>query len=381
MALPVVNLDMAITPPIKRWIQHLQGRVDQLAIDSALFDAQQGRLEGAREIFKRANKQTRLELWRACIQDDKAGETVFHGGIEELAKQEDPATKRSLLLHCLKNGWTAPACRLVEMGAPTKNYSTTPGVNKHGALAGLMYNKFPDISSRDRVKLASLMMDAGEMRCFNPGLIVDHDVFLAFLERAPASGDTQAWKAFLWAPEDYTRTQVAFDTDPRNVVSLLERGFPGIAIDLVARALACGNQAHASALVDWAGKDLTQPPNEPTISTFDFVTEQPVLAEGFWHMLADAWARRMHAVQTQNWDPAVMDDCWPHPPLLARLLDYPALQPSLAIDGEGRTPAQRAQSICGQAGPIEQLESLWQERQLETRTGQAIRLHGRRARL
>lgn len=372
---------MATQSPIKRWLRFLSREVDHKTLDDALDAGRRGDTRQANEAFEKANRATRWALFALAMEEKTLGALALSGWIASGAHQQSSEGQRQLLLHSMKQGWKGEAMHLVNIGAPLDDYCDTRGVSEHGALADLMYGEFPKLDPQARLDLAGAMMDAGEMRCFNPGMIKEHALLLAFLERAPALDDKDGWGDLLWQPESYARDQVRFGSEPLNVTTLLTRGFPGVAIDLVVRAISQGQFLHARALVDWAGEDLITHGDDGSPTAFDIATEQPVFAAGFWHALADIWAGRIEAIRVNNWSKDDVPNRWPDPELLDLILSFPELAPARAIDDQGRTPAQRAIEICGRAGPLEEIESLWQEKQLEATTVQAGRRHHPRARL
>jgi hypothetical protein len=110
------------------------------------------------------------------------------------------------------------------------------------------------------------------------------------------------------------------------------------------------------------------------------VTEEPVLAAGFWHALADSWASGVVACKTNGWAPSELRMKWPTGEVLELLLKFKELDPC-ALDDEGLTPAQRAIRICGEPGPVLEVKSRQQSQELSAATPEATTLRHRSPRL
>lgn len=371
---------------VKRNVLRLLNRLDMTLLRELLAEVELMRTTGksslqAAQLLASGSVKTRETFWEPILygkrtpwppMDDHEWELLKHSASSAPARMQ-----ARMLETALHHGQVEVAHILIKAGFPCglrerDNQDGYGDPNSRGAMAHLVYGDYSALSVKQTLELAQAMMDhhgLEAMRAFNPGSVASGPVLEAFLDRAPGPEDVQAWKRdYIWQPHEFARTQATTSSasDPDNIVKLLARGFEGEPVDLLARAIIHGRNDVAHAMLDWDGLTLRRA-TPPLKTAWDTVTEEPVLAEGFWHALADAWAGVISAQKIVGWNGAPP---WPDQALLERLVDLDALDP-MQLNEEGLTPAQVAEQNCGQAGPVAAVAPLREQRRLDRSTPQA----------
>lgn len=364
-------------------LEALSQRVDPTRVEQVRRAAQRGQADEATLLISRCGRNTRTAAWVALSKSGKIDPQVISDMIQSQAVRMSDQEQGLMLGWALAAGQATAAKVLILAGAPCGPIPQSATQERQtGPLACLVYGEYPRLAAADVLDLAIAMMerDHHALTRFNPGLVREHDVLCAFLDRAPHPQDQDGWAPFVWGPDGFARGQVSSDTDPRNSVELLQRDFPGIPIDLFVRAIAARHPGHARALLDLAGDALPTLRCDGLESAMDLTTEQPVLAAGFWHALADVWASTQRARQTNGWSLAEAPDIWPDEDILQRLRGFAQLDPE-ALDENNQTPAQRAYDIVGHPGPVAEVASQALNDRLELNTTAVVGPERRGARL
>lgn len=359
------------TSTIPPWLAKLTGKVHDETLQHVWRALRADDTAAAAGLMKRSNSATRLAVWGLVSRDDAIEDHTVRALVQDIGPGERDNAKRAILDMCLQRGWTDDARRMIEAGAPV-DPPPHDGKSAHdgGPLARLAYDEYPNIAEHDRAELARAMMLAGDMTQFNPGMIVRPDVLEVFLDLAPSVQDTDAWKRYLWSPATYTGDQVSSNTDPSNVITLLEAGFPGIPIDLAVRAWRQQNHGHAMALLEWAGERFPTLRCEGLESARAVDLGKPVLAEGFWAALMDLWMGGMHAGRALGLGASDIPETWPRAEALDILVGFDELDPG-AVDENGHTLAQVATKLIGEPGPIMHVLALKHARRMQGQTDRA----------
>lgn len=304
-----------------------------------------GHTEAAARRLEWANPATRSAFWVPWLFQGPAPKDFPWDLLARCPKTLARHEQRKALELCLEEGQAEIAVMLIEVGAPYGDLDS----NDKGAMGRVLRGQYAALNRPASRQVAEAMMDRDPVWVKGHDLsrIAYREVLDAALDRRP-SPDEHRTELTWWAAVSDT------PVDADNLLLLLDRGFPGEPVDLLARTLGHQHWDRARALLDWHGFHI---PSQVESAAMGWSTtnKTQISAGGFWYAIADRWAQVATPVRMPE-------------DLVDRMMAFPELDPEY-IGPWGQTAVQIMASTAGVSGAMAEIASQWRQRQLERDTG------------